>query len=387
MADGRYEDAVVRIVQWSAGMPTAGLGLLVGPREVVTCAHVVNAALGKPPRTTQQPGEEERVMVEFPFLGGRPTRQGRVAAWLPPPAAAGLGPDVAGLTLTEDVPSGAIPARFASSRPEIGASLRVYGYPSKPPRPDGASVSVELKGEVASGLLQIDSRSDQTIKAQPGFSGSPVWDDAAHAAAGLLTGTALVDEAYADAYMVPAALVARTWEEQFDYLLIPPNPYRGLEPFTAEQKHDFFGRDEDVARLAELVRSHAMVAVVGASGVGKSSLVRAGLLPLLEREQRRSVALLRPGQDPWERLANSLIRAEHDTLGSGSADESRRMVERLRQEGLASIAHHVRSEERPLVVVIDQFEELFAGDRPPDPALLDLLIPEPGRDDGGHGSS
>jgi len=115
MADDRYEDGVVRVVQWVAGMPTTvGLGLLVGRREVVTCAHVVNAALSRPLRSAEPPSEEKRVTVEFPFLGGRLTRQGRVAAWLPPPAE-GLGPDVAGLTLGEDAPTGASAARFASS--------------------------------------------------------------------------------------------------------------------------------------------------------------------------------------------------------------------------------------------------------------------------------
>jgi hypothetical protein len=42
-------------------------------------------------------------------------------------------------------------------------------------------------------------------------------------------------------------VVAEAWEDQFDYLLVPPNPYPGLEPFTADQAEVFFGRNDDIA--------------------------------------------------------------------------------------------------------------------------------------------
>jgi Trypsin-like peptidase domain/AAA ATPase domain len=359
MVEGRYEDAIVRVVRWAPGMPTAGLGLLVGARQVVTCAHVVNMALDKPLRDPERPGEQELVTVEFPFLNDRPVRQGRVVAWRPP-SAQGIGPDIAGLMLTEEAPGVVLPARLTTAG-QIGASLRVYGYPSTPPRPDAVPVNVELKGRVPSGLQQVESRSDQSIKAQPGFSGSPVWDEHARQAVGLLTATALVDEPYTDAYLVPADLVAEVWEEPFDYLLIPPNPYRGLSPFTEADRPDFYGREEDIARLTERVRQQATVAVVGASGVGKSSLVLAGLLPALEQERSRSVVVFRPGHDPWQRLANGLVRAAsgNQAVSAGECDQ---MIARLQGEGLAPLARWLRSEERPLVVVVDQFEELLAAD-------------------------
>ena len=59
------------------------------------------------------------------------------------------------------------------------------------------------------------------------------------------------------------------------------NPFPGLRPFGAEEDYLFFGREEQTRELLQLLRTHRFLAVVGTSGSGKSSLVRAGLLPAL----------------------------------------------------------------------------------------------------------
>jgi Trypsin-like peptidase domain len=168
---GRRETAVVRIVGWAAHRPTAGLGVLVAGRAVVTCAHVVNTALGRDQREQAQP--EATVQVEFPLLPRAPVRTARVACWAPPSLVGAGGGDVAGLALNEDAPTGAAPARLAATAVAPGARLRVFGYPGTPPRDTGAWVDLDLKGEVGGQLIQVESRGDQTIKAQPGYSGSP----------------------------------------------------------------------------------------------------------------------------------------------------------------------------------------------------------------------
>jgi hypothetical protein len=66
--------------------------MLVGSRQVVTCAHVVNTALGRSQREQARPERSVTVEVEFPLLPGSPVRRARVEAWVPPPpstAAAG----------------------------------------------------------------------------------------------------------------------------------------------------------------------------------------------------------------------------------------------------------------------------------------------------------
>jgi hypothetical protein len=95
------------------------------------------------------------------------------------------------------------------------------------------------------------------------------------------------------------------------------SPYPGLEPFTPEDAAVFFGRDHEVDRLLELLQptlqrgAGRFVAVVGPSGSGKSSLLRAGLLPRLERLHRRWIVLppMRPGQYPTRNLTHSLAQA------------------------------------------------------------------------------
>ncbi len=61
----------------------------------------------------------------------------------------------------------------------------------------------------------------------------------------------------------------------------PLNPFPGLRPFDFEQHHLFFGRQEQVDRLLEVLEAKRFLAVLGPSGSGKSSLVRAGLVPCL----------------------------------------------------------------------------------------------------------
>ena len=371
------EAAVVRLCAWSPDRPTAGLGLLVDSSRVVTCAHVVNAALGRGLLKQEQPGESDYVQVDFPFLSATPVRLARVVAWVPPPGGGGGGDgDVAGLELSEAAPAGAAPARFAADLPQPGTVLRAFGYPSRPARGGGMWVDVGLKGEVGGQLLQVESLTEQTVKAQPGYSGTPAWIPGTGEAVGLLQVAPFADEPERDAYLLPPWAIALAWEEQFGYLLVPENPYRGLEPFTASHTAMFFGRDADIADLTSRVRAQPVTVVAGPSGAGKSSLVQAGLLPALQRERQWSVALARPGADPWPRLAAALLQAWHGQPVTVTLEESQREVARLRREGLGPVARFLRSQDRPLLVVVDQFEELLASD-PPDHDLLDLLLPAP----------
>jgi energy-coupling factor transporter ATP-binding protein EcfA2 len=95
----------------------------------------------------------------------------------------------------------------------------------------------------------------------------------------------------------------------------PSNPFPGLRPFRTEEDYLFFGREKQTAELLTLLRKHRFLAVVGTSGSGKSSLVRAGLLPELQggtMTQAGSVweiALMRPGGTPLVNLAQALGEA------------------------------------------------------------------------------
>jgi tetratricopeptide (TPR) repeat protein len=149
------------------------------------------------------------------------------------------------------------------------------------------------------------------------------------------------------------------------------NPFPGLRPFETDEYRLFFGREgQSDALIARLQRSH-FLAVVGTSGSGKSSLVRAGLLPALRGGLMAGagsgwrIAIMRPGSDPIGNLAAAL--AEKDMLleagGGLPPAEAEAVIEatlRRGSLGLVEVAKQSRlNEDEKLLVVVDQFEELF----------------------------
>jgi DNA-binding SARP family transcriptional activator/tRNA A-37 threonylcarbamoyl transferase component Bud32/energy-coupling factor transporter ATP-binding protein EcfA2 len=128
------------------------------------------------------------------------------------------------------------------------------------------------------------------------------------------------------------------------------NPYRGLEAFDDVDEHVFFGRTSAVAALTAEVDRHPFVLVVGASGSGKSSLVRAGLIPQLR--ERGSIAVVTvPGDDPVRQLGDALDQVA-TAPWSGAAD---------REPAATRVAAMARATGAPVVIVIDQIEELWTA--------------------------
>ncbi len=375
MSTEQYQPAVVCVRGGPTGRLVMGFGLLVGERSVVTCAHVVSDALHRNLRCQERPSNDEWILIEFCHLDGAPVRSATVVSWTPPPKTGASGGDVAGLQLTEDAPSAARPGRFSTSALPAGAALRVFGYPDEPRRPGGMWVDLDFKG-INGRLLQVESRHDQTVKAQPGYSGSPAFNDETGEAVGLVQSAPFAAGPARDGYLISPQAIAEAWEEPFGYLLIPPNPYRGLEPFTADDRSVFFGRDTEIQELARRVTAQPVVIVVGPSGVGKSSLVQSGLLPALS-DSKWSKVVIRPGLDPWLRLARGLLRVQHAAGSEPSPDDIRREVDRLHKDGLGEHFRMARSDNRELILVVDQFEELLTSGQTPDQELLDLLIPPP----------
>lgn len=101
----------------------------------------------------------------------------------------------------------------------------------------------------------------------------------------------------------------------------PVCPYRGLLPYEARDAESFFGRDADVAACLRKLRTEGVLAVVGPSGTGKSSLVRAGVIASLEREGT-PVLLTTPGQRPLDSLADLPSRAPYAVLVVDQAEEA-----------------------------------------------------------------
>lgn len=84
------------------------------------------------------------------------------------------------------------------------------------------------------------------------------------------------------------------------------NPYKGLKSFTYNDRHNYYGRSEESKSIAESLHSNRLFTLLGASGSGKSSLIFAGLVPLIEGDGVEIVDF-RPLQDPFHSLAFAFI--------------------------------------------------------------------------------
>jgi hypothetical protein len=146
-----------------------------------------------------------------------------------------------------------------------------------------------------------------------------------------------------------------------DATVPPRNPYKGLRAFAEADAGDFFGRDAFVARLVARLREDEptarFLAVVGPSGSGKSSVVRAGLVPALRAgalpgSSAWYVAQLLPGGDPFDELATALqplaVDPPHDLAGLLAADDA---------DLLATL--DVVLPDDHVLLVVGQFEELW----------------------------
>jgi hypothetical protein len=142
------------------------------------------------------------------------------------------------------------------------------------------------------------------------------------------------------------------------------SPYPGLSAFQETDADRFFGRDPDVLQVSTRLRDHPMAAIVGASGVGKSSFVRAGVVPTLRATAESwEVLVIRPGREPLQSLATMI-----QPFSTGDHEQ---VVERLRESpGHLGAVLRARAAQRrqQLLLFVDQLEELYTlvpdeGDR------------------------
>lgn len=172
------------------------------------------------------------------------------------------------------------------------------------------------------------------------------------------------------------------FEEETQNLVGPSqNPYRGLEAFDENDSARFFGRERETSDLWEtLYRLDAnastdtftgrILPIVGASGSGKSSLARAGLIAELARRpwpgrSPSSVAVMVPGERPLESLAAAMLRVQLKQIAN--IDEIRQLTAQLAKpnaqgefDGLRVLSRTTAHSSQSTVLLIDQFEEAFS---------------------------
>lgn len=360
--DEELERGIARI-RTGTGEVT-GSGFLVSRTVLCTCAHVVARALGTDEADPAPPAGP--VPLDFPLLHPASAPLHATVTHWEPVAPDGSG-DIALLQLEAEVP-GTAPVRFAGGTHLWDHPFRVLGFPERT-GDHGVWVRGRLRAPVGRGWTSMEAKEAFHGPAiGQGFSGSPVWDTEQGGVVGM-TVAAEAGTGATTAYLVPSALLpgigaaGRT------------SPFKGLEPFREHDAPVFFGRGADSERVAGAVRDTPFVPVAGASGVGKSSLVRAGVLPLLRKAGYTVTDFAgQPETDPVRTLAVALgdeFPAVGELLRELHEDDEHRTETAVllgaRILGHAGPAGHV--------VLLDQFEETIGACPADARSLLDVLLP------------
>lgn len=156
--------------------------------------------------------------------------------------------------------------------------------------------------------------------------------------------------------------------------IISRNPFVGLRPFNSQEALLFFGRRNQVVELLERLHHTRFLAVIGSSGSGKSSLVRAGLIPklqagmLVQDRDRWRIATCTPGTTPRIRLAAAIRAALRGTASArdDSLPKTHDLVKAIEFRGMTGLVETIqpvlRRTQANLLILVDQFEELFRFD-------------------------
>lgn len=172
MAQDRSENGVIRVIQSLAEVEKdhVGMGVLLTPSHILTCAHVVNSALGRDEYEGSAPDPDVPITVSFPILEDAKQMQALILDWSAP-GMAGL--DCAVLELSEPAPVsvGISILSIASEYDLLDDKISIYG--SLVPGHPGAHVTAEVQGLVGAQWSQLTVNSPSGM--QLGFSGSGVW--------------------------------------------------------------------------------------------------------------------------------------------------------------------------------------------------------------------
>ena len=136
------------------------------------------------------------------------------------------------------------------------------------------------------------------------------------------------------------------------------SPYPGLAAFTEADAEFFFGREAEVVQLWRKITSRRLLSVIGPSGVGKSSFLRAGLIPAAP--EGWGILICQPGEAPFAALARALV-PEFE----GDREAIARLVHLTEPEETVAMVSRWRHEHDQVLLIVDQFEELFTLS-PPD---------------------
>jgi energy-coupling factor transporter ATP-binding protein EcfA2 len=147
------------------------------------------------------------------------------------------------------------------------------------------------------------------------------------------------------------------------------NPFPGLRPFSINESHLFFGREGQSEEVLEKLSENRFVAVIGASGSGKSSLMYCGLVPILyggfitEAGSRWRIITTRPGNSPVENLADALAKTDQQETEPEDINLQKSVTQAILMRSSLGLVECIKQlklkPDENILLMVDQFEELF----------------------------
>jgi hypothetical protein len=210
-----FRSAIARI--FHANGAVVGAGFLVAGRSqsyIITCAHVVTAALSLPRDTADLPSGN--IYLDFPLISPDQKLTAKVMFWRSVKTFSSEPEDIAGLELEGQLPSEVAPIKLISAHDVWEHPLRIFGFPSG--HNDGVWATGVLRDKQAKGWVQIEDVKVAGYRVEPGFSGAPIWDETLAGVIGMAIAAEKQREEVKTAFMIPASTLLDTWSE-----LVPLN--------------------------------------------------------------------------------------------------------------------------------------------------------------------
>ena len=321
-----FEDSILRVLK---GDSVVGAAFLVSDRLVATCAHVIKSAgadVGGKISLRLPNDRDIDAVVESEF-------------WRDPNVE-----DISILRLEETIEN-IQPVILGPSSGTKGHNFSTFGFPNTGQELSGGG---EIIGQATINVIKVlQLRSPEVT---PGFSGAPIFDEITKRVVAMVVAITPPDEYQrlgATAFAIPSETIREICSElQISDIC----PYRSLDVFNEEDAPFFFGRESVVKKMIDsLKREPRFLAMLGPSGSGKSSVVRAGLIPALKRgkvpgSDKWGVITIRPGNQPFEQLDSAGLMKSEDGLEKAARSWCKSHPEKSR-----------------LVLIVDQFEELLVS--------------------------
>jgi len=199
-----FKSAIARI--YYNGDVVVGAGFLITEHHLLTCAHVVVAALGKYTTAAELP--LEWLELDFPLIAPGQKIRAKVKSWKPvqfeSDYSLGEVEDIAVLQLESPPPKGCQAVRLVVSKDLWQHAFQIFGFPSS--RPNGIWASGVMRDQTTNGWIQMEDIKAQGYSVEPGFSGAPVWDEYLEGVAGMAVAYEKKREEAKAAFMIPTAL-------------------------------------------------------------------------------------------------------------------------------------------------------------------------------------